>query len=51
MKKKIFGIKIGRILSWLLCLGAAVLFWLYVKYTQSSPLQPAAFAFDFWSIL
>lgn len=35
MKKKIFGIKIGTILSVILCLVAAVLFWLFVKYSES----------------
>lgn len=52
MKKKIFGIKIGTILYFFACFLAAVIFWLYVKYTESYPLQSsAAFAFDLWSVL
>ena len=35
MKKKIFGIKIGSIFSVMLCLIAAILFWLFVKYMES----------------
>ncbi len=35
MKKKIFGIKIGTILSVFLCFVFAVLFWLFVKYSES----------------
>ena len=34
MKKKIFGIKIGTILSVILCFFLAVLFWLFVKYSE-----------------
>lgn len=36
MNKKIFGIKIGTILSVVLCLAIAVVFWLFVKYSESS---------------
>lgn len=39
MKKKIFGIKIGTVLTWLFCLIAAVLFWLFVKYSDVSAAQ------------
>lgn len=35
MKKKIFGIKIGTILSVFLCFIFAVLFWLFVKYSEA----------------
>ena len=35
MKKKIFGIKIGTILMVVTCLMAAVVFWLFAKYTES----------------
>lgn len=35
MKKRIFGIKIGSIFSVFLCLIAAILFWLFVKYMES----------------
>lgn len=34
MKKKIFGIKIGTIISVFLCLIAAVIFWLVAKYSE-----------------
>ena len=34
MKKKIFGIKLGTILSVILCFVLAVLFWLFVKYAE-----------------
>ena len=33
MKRKIFGIKIGTILTVVFCLIAAVIFWLFVKYS------------------
>ena len=36
MKKKIFGIKIGTILSVFLCLVVAILFWLIAKYSEQS---------------
>ncbi len=48
MKKKIFGIKIGTILSVVVSLAAAVLFWLLVKYSQSNTDQLLSmFPFDF----
>jgi len=37
MNKKIFGIRIGTILTALLCLGAAVMFWLFAKYLDDAP--------------
>ena len=43
MNKKIFGINIGSILSAFLCLVAAVLFWLFVKYTENSDVTSQAF--------
>lgn len=30
--KKVFGKDIGTVITFLLCLAAAVLFWLFVKY-------------------
>lgn len=36
MNNKIFGIKISTILSVLLCFVFAVLFWLFVKYSESA---------------
>lgn len=38
--KKIFGIRIGTILTVLLCLLAAILVWLFVKY--DGPSDPTA---------
>lgn len=37
MNKKILGIKIGTILTVVLSLCFAVLFWLFVKYSDSEP--------------
>ena len=34
MDKKIFGIKLGTILSVFLCLIAAIIFWLAAKYSE-----------------
>ena len=42
MNKKIFGIRIGTILSVGLCLLTAVVFWLFVKYSGSAALSFAA---------
>ena len=39
MKKKIFGIKIGTILTVLVSLLCATAFWLIVKYAQSDTAQ------------
>ena len=36
MKKKILGIKIGTILMVVTCLMAAIAFWLFAKYTEST---------------
>lgn len=48
MKKKIFGIKIGTILTVIVSLVAAVLFWLFVKYSQADAEQVLSmFPFDF----
>ena len=41
MKKKIFGIKLNTILTVIACLAAAVVFWLLVKYTEST--EPVAY--------
>lgn len=35
MNKKIFGIKIGTYLTVICCFIVAVLFWLFVKYSES----------------
>ena len=42
MKKKIFGIKIGTVVSVILCLIAAVLFWLFVGYYELQSSQAFA---------
>ena len=34
MKKKILGIKVGSILTGLLCLAVAFAFWFFVKYAD-----------------
>ena len=36
MKKRFFGIKLNTVLTVILCLVAAVAFWLLVKYTEST---------------
>ena len=36
MKKKFFGIKLNTVLTVVLCLVAAVAFWLLVKYSEST---------------
>ena len=36
MKKKMFGIKISTVFTVLCCLVAAVLLWLYVKFSDES---------------
>lgn len=43
MKKKIFGIKIGTLLSALLCLVFAFAFWFVVKYSQLNADDVAGF--------
>ena len=35
MKKRLFGIKLSTILSVVLCFAFAVLFWLFVKYSEA----------------
>ena len=44
MKKKIFGVKVGTILTGLLCLAVAFAFWFFVKYadTASKPTTEVA---------
>lgn len=42
MNKKVFGIKISTILSFIGCLFAAVLFWLFVKYSEFDASEAAA---------
>ena len=45
MNKKILGVKIGTVISVLVCFAAAILFWLVVKYAETDPTQTlAAFA-------
>ena len=39
MKKKFLGIKIGTILSVILCFLFAVVFWLFVKYAESAAIR------------
>ena len=39
MKKRIFGNKLGTVLTVILCLLAAVFLWLYVKLTESGDYQ------------
>lgn len=36
MKKKIFGIRISTILTFLICFLAALLLWFYVDFTNDS---------------
>ena len=40
MNKKIFGIKIGTILTWALCLVVALCMWIYVEYANASETTP-----------
>lgn len=42
MKKKFFGIKIGTILSTLLCLIVAIVFWFFVEYSALDATKDAA---------
>lgn len=44
MNKKIFGLKLGTIISFVACLLVAVFIWLYAKY-MSSESASAAVAF------
>lgn len=37
MNKKIFGIRIGTVLSVVVSLITAVVFWLFIKYSESDP--------------
>ena len=41
MKKRIFGIKAGTILTALGCLAVAVLLWLVIEYTQGQGTETA----------
>ena len=41
MNKKFLGIKISTYLTVICCAIVAVLFWLYVKYTESLPSEAA----------
>ena len=36
MKKKIFGVKVGTILTGLLCLAVAFAFWFFVEYADDA---------------
>ncbi len=53
MKKKIFGIKIGTVISVVLALIAAVLFWLFVGYSDAIQAGGTAAKdiIDFWSLV
>lgn len=52
MKKKIFGIKLGTIITFLTCLIAAVIFWLFAKFSELSGVQQLiGLLFDFRSLL
>ena len=42
MKKKFSGIKLGTVLSVIICLIFAVLFWLFVKYFDAESSQAVA---------
>ena len=42
MKKRLFGIKVRDVLMAIGCLVAAVLFWIFVKYTGSDEVAAAA---------
>ncbi len=39
MNRRILGIRIGTVLSVVGCLAAAVLFWLFVKYSEFDSAQ------------
>jgi hypothetical protein len=39
MNKKFLGIKISTYLTVICCAIVAVLFWLYVKYTEPTPME------------
>lgn len=44
MKKNFFELKIGTVISVVLCLVFAVLFWLFVKYSDAKSANAAATA-------
>ena len=51
MKKKFFGIKIGTVISVVFALIAAILFWLFVGYSDAMQSAVAAVeCVDLWSI-
>ena len=47
MKKKLFGIKIGTIISAILCLIVAVVFWFFVEYSKMNSPEAEALILDF----
>ena len=52
MKKKFFGIKIGTVISVVFALIAAILFWLFVGYSDAmQSATAAAGCVDLWSIV
>lgn len=42
MNRKFLGVKISTYLTVICCAVAAVLFWLFVKYTETTPLEAQA---------
>lgn len=46
MNKKIFGIKIGTILTFIICLTVAILIWAMVKYQLSLDAESASLISD-----
>ena len=52
MNKKILGIRIGTILTVVLSFTAAVVFWLFIKYSETSAeLASSAFSSVFRGVL
>ena len=47
MKRKIFGIKISTVFTVVLCLVAAVFFWLFAKYSEYVSAYVATAALDY----
>lgn len=39
MNKKLFGHRLLTVITLILCLGAAVLFWLFVKYCDANDVE------------
>ena len=52
MNKKIFGIRIGTVLSVIVSFITAVVFWLFIKYSESDPdIAQSAFVSIFRGLL